>query len=139
MAAPAAATAAGATDLYGQCFVRIYDARHLAAHPGQRVVAMPAQFQGFADDPLVRPHRWLSAVLEDACRFFGLTDAPVSGALAQAIRSQRSLVILDGVDGRTDSMFGDSGNDSLFGDYHKDEFSGGSGDDLFFDEFEFEF
>ena len=53
----------------------------------------------FADDPLVRPHRWLTSVLEDACRFFGLTDAPVSGALAQAIRSQRSLVILDGVDG----------------------------------------
>jgi len=53
----------------------------------------------FADDPLVRPHRWLTTVLEDACQFFGVTDAPVSGALAQAIRSQRSLVILDGVDG----------------------------------------
>jgi hypothetical protein len=46
------ALAAEPADLYGACFVRVYDAKHLAAHPGQRVTAIRLQFQGFAGDLL---------------------------------------------------------------------------------------
>ena len=49
---PASAETVQPTDLYDTCFVRIYDAKHLSAHPGQRVVAMRIYFQGFADDLL---------------------------------------------------------------------------------------
>src|SRR5438105_3320848 len=50
--APAAEAAEDASTLYDQCFTRTYDAAHLAAHPGQRVVAMSVQFQQFEDDLL---------------------------------------------------------------------------------------
>ena len=36
-----AATALDASDFYDTCFIRSYDAAHLAAHPGQRVSADP--------------------------------------------------------------------------------------------------
>ena len=46
---------------------------------------------------------------------------------------------LDGVDGSEDSLYGEGGDDSLFGDFHHDVFSGGRGDDRFFDENDEEF
>jgi hypothetical protein len=55
VALAASAIGAAAEDpktLYDQCFTRTYDAAHLAAHPGQRVVAMSVQFQQFEDDLL---------------------------------------------------------------------------------------
>lgn len=39
-------------NLFGSCFARSYDARYLAAHPGQRVAAISANFQGFEDNLL---------------------------------------------------------------------------------------
>jgi hypothetical protein len=51
-ASPLDAAAQDASALYGQCFTRNYDAAHLAAHPGQRVTAISAQFQEFEGDLL---------------------------------------------------------------------------------------
>ena len=47
---PVAAQEASA--LYGACFARTYDAKHLAAHRGQRVSAISVLFQGFEDSLL---------------------------------------------------------------------------------------
>jgi hypothetical protein len=52
MACAAPAGAAEPGQLYDTCFVRVYDAKHLALHPGQRVAAIRVLFQGFADDLL---------------------------------------------------------------------------------------
>jgi hypothetical protein len=41
-----------ASTLYDKCFSRTYNAAHLAKHPGQRVIAISAQFQEFEGDLL---------------------------------------------------------------------------------------
>ena len=46
---------------------------------------------------------------------------------------------LDSVDGEFDRVSGESGNDTLFVDFRRDDFTGGPGDDRFFDEFDIPF
>jgi hypothetical protein len=52
LAGGAAAEPPDPASLYDTCFARVYDAKHLAAHQGQRVTAVRIHFQGFADDLL---------------------------------------------------------------------------------------
>jgi hypothetical protein len=55
VAATVSAASAAAQDraqLFGSCFVRLYDRAHMASHPGQRVAAISVQFQSFEDSLL---------------------------------------------------------------------------------------
>ncbi len=53
IAAAATQPASGdAAALYDKCFTRSYDVRYLAAHPGQRVASISANFQRFDGDLL---------------------------------------------------------------------------------------
>ena len=63
------------------------------------------------------------------------TDLPAGkqSGLAQVID------ILDGVDGRTDYVYGDEADDDLYVDRRTDYYDGGSGLDLFFDEHDLQF
>jgi hypothetical protein len=47
LVAPALAHAQDGSALYDTCFVKTYDAEHMKAHPGQRVVQVQAFFQEY--------------------------------------------------------------------------------------------
>jgi hypothetical protein len=48
------ATALDVSDFYESCFIRSYDAAHLARHPGQRVSAVQAEIIEWEANPFVR-------------------------------------------------------------------------------------
>jgi hypothetical protein len=48
------ATALDVSDFYESCFIRSYDAAHLAKHPGQRVSAVQAEIIEWEANPFVR-------------------------------------------------------------------------------------